>query len=193
MKIIIKDRKYEQENYECNVYIDGEKQDTSGGINKEINCQKACEVKIEYINKILKEKNVAVLGVFYWVISVLTGTNSPHPFGLPFNSVLRIKCIDDKDIIIEVNDVWKKTPFQIKGNCSVIENFFISPKGYKKKWFFLEVLPISILMLFVFLIFFLGLKGIAEKLYVVKVIFFSAVIGVEIAWCMYVYNVIKNR
>ena len=143
------------------------------------------------LSKILKEKNVAVLGVFYWVISVLTGTNSPHPFGLPFNSVLRIKCIDDKDIIIEVNEDWKKTPFQIKGNCSIIENYFISPKGYKKKWLFLEVLPIFILMSLVFLLFFLVLEGI-EELYILKTLFWSVVIISEIAWCMYVYKVLKK-
>ena len=38
MKVIIKDRKLGQENYECNVYIDGEKQDITTGRNKEINC-----------------------------------------------------------------------------------------------------------------------------------------------------------
>ena len=64
MKIIIKDRKFGQENYECNVYIDGEKQDTSGGRNKEINCEKACEVKIEYINKILNKEIELVKGIF---------------------------------------------------------------------------------------------------------------------------------
>ena len=191
MKITIKDKKYEQENYECIIYVDGKKQDIGRAGSKEINCEKMSEVKIEYINKILKEKNVAVLGVFYWVLSVLTGTNSPHPFGLPFNSVLRIKCIDDKDIIIEVNDDWKKTPFQIKGNCSIIENYFISPKGYKKKWLFLEVLPIFILMSLVFLLFFLVLEGI-EELYILKTLFWSVVIISEIAWCMYVYKVLKK-
>lgn len=192
MKIIIKDRKFGQENYECKVYIDGEKQDTSGGRNKEINCQKACEVKIEYINKVIKEKYIAIMGLFYWIISVVGGSNEQHPFGLPFDAVLKLKCNDDKDIVIETNAVWKEKPFQIKGNCSVIENFFISPKEYKTKWFLLEVLPISILMLFIFLIFFLGLQEIAEKLCVVKVLFFCVVIGVEIVWCMYVYNVIKK-
>ena len=103
-----------------------------------------------------------------------------------------MKCNDDKDIVIETNAAWKEKPFQIKGNCSVTENFFISPKEYKTKWFLLEVLSISILMLFIFFIVFLGLQGIAEKLCVVKVLFLSVVIGVEIIWCMYVYNVIKK-
>lgn len=192
MKIIFKDRKFGQENYECDVYIDGVKQDTSGGRNKEINCQKAYEVKIEYKNNILKEKKIVIMGLFYWIISVIGGSNEPHPFGLPFDAVLELKCNDDKDIVIETNAAWKKTPFQVKGNCCVTENCFISPKEYKTKWFLLEVLPISILILFVFLIVFLGIQGIAEKLWGVKVLFLSGVIGVAIIWCKYVYNVIKK-
>ena len=111
------------------------------------------EVKIEYINKILKEKQIGISGLFYWIISIFGGSTEQHPFGLPFDAVLRMTCIDDKDIVIEVNDDWKNTPFQIKGKCDVWENVCISSKGYKNKWVLLEVLP-----LFIFVIFYLAMQ-----------------------------------
>ena len=62
------------------------------------------------------------------------------------------KTFQDKDIVIEVNDDWKNTPFQIKGNCVVLENVCISSKSDKKKWILLDVLPLFLITLFIFVI-----------------------------------------
>ena len=158
MKISIKDKIFGQENYECNVYIDGVKQDVGSGRYKEFYCSKSSEVKIEYINNILKEKQIGIIGLFYWIISIIGGSTEPHPFGLPFDAVLRIACVEDKDIVIEVNDDWKNTPFQIEGNCVVLENVCISSKSDKKKWILLDVLPLFLITLFIFVIVYFAIQ-----------------------------------
>lgn len=192
MKITIKDRKFGQENYECNVFIDGVKQEGGHGRHKEITCSESCEVRIEYINKTLREKHIALMGLFYWIVSLLGGSNEPHPFGIPYNAFLVIRCSGDKDIIIETNAIWRKEPFRIIGECEVEANVFTSAKGYKKKWFFLEVIPLSLLMVLIFMIFFIGLGEFIRNSFALKMLMICVTVVVEAVWWIYVYNVMKK-
>ena len=77
MKVIIKDRKLGQENYECNVYIDGEKQDITTGRNKEINCSYFYHIlfRTSRISKEfrIQERLYSIFKMLFWGAVSITG------------------------------------------------------------------------------------------------------------------------
>mgnify|MGYP006390654787 CR=1 FL=1 len=147
-------------------------------------------VKIEIQNKTLEGQKKSLFMILYWVLALLGGYGEYLPFGLPFNALLRIENVDKEDIYVQTNSYKMKNAFSIKTKCNIVENRFVSPKGYKRTWFLGYVMPVSLLVLGI--LFILILLNVQEKYIVVKGFFVAIAIICSMGWIRYVYSVLKR-
>ena len=187
MKIFLKDHNLDEENYRYNVHINGENCNDVIKKNKkfiEIQCPENSFVEIEICNWIFQEKKANIYILFYWILSLITGTGEENPFGLPFNALLKIKDVGKEDIFLEVNSVWKKEAFNVE------ENKFFSPKGSKKKWFLYTSLP-SLLLSSSILIAFIAINVMGDNI-IGKAIILSLPILCELWFIAYAIKVLRH-
>lgn len=193
MKLVLKNNKYRNENYSCNIWIDDrrvESYDLNGKDELIIDIQQGSNVKIEIQNMFLKSDKKVFLMFFYWILSFFSGSGEYMPFGKPFDAVVRIEKADKENIYIQTNDIKSKEAFSVKTDGNVVENKFVSPKGYKIVWLFGYALPIFLLILAITLI--ILLVEFQERFCVIKRIFLmmSAICGV--GWMIYILNILKK-
>lgn len=193
MKLVLKNNKYRNENYSCNIWIDDrrvESYDLNGKDELIIDIQQGSNVKIEIQNMFLKSDKKVFLMFFYWILSFFSGSGEYMPFGKSFDAVVRIEKADKENIYIQTNDIKSKEAFSVKTDGNVVENKFVSPKGYKIVWLFGYALPIFLLILAITLI--ILLVEFQERFCVIKRIFLmmSAICGV--GWMIYILNILKK-
>ncbi len=192
MKIFLKDKKLGSENYQYNVWINEKKVDTCkmehGGLVC-VECPEGCDVRIEVENILFRDKKIYLLFVFYWIVSFFSGCSECSPFGYPFNAIIKINNVGKKDIFLETNSIWKKNAFKINTNCSVAQNNFYSPKGYKRKWLLGFAVPVLVLILaFLILLIMLEVK---QEFIAIKNIFMITLLAVEFIWVLYIVRVLN--
>lgn len=112
------------------------------------------------------------------------------PFGKPFNAVVRIEKADKENIYIQTNDIKSKVAFCVKTDGDIVENEFVSPKGYKISWFLGYALPVFLLISAITLV--VLLVEFREKFYVIKGMFLVLSVGCGIGWMIYTLNILKK-
>lgn len=191
--LFLENKKYNNENYICNVWIDdraAEIYELNGKDKLMIEIPQGSDVKIEIQNKFFKSNKKGIFMLFYWLLSILTGSGEEMPFGMPFHALLRIENVNQENISIQTNSVIRKEAFLVKSDCNVMENRFAAPKGYKGSWFFGYALPIFLLILAILLV--ILLVEFQKKFYVIKGLFLSVIAICEIGWMAYVLAVLKK-
>lgn len=194
MRIIIKDKEMGTDNYDCNIYIDGYKKVLQQNRKEDmvVECPNECSIVVEYKNIALEGKYIEWFGLFYWILVLITGTNEPHPFGLPFDAILKLHCKGQDNIIIKMNKISNKTAFSVLGDCEIVTNHFITREGYKRKWFLLEAIPLAIMIFLLFMIFFIFVCDALPKMFVIKYLLIAGLVLAELFWGMYVIKVLKR-
>lgn len=194
MKLIVKDKKFGNENYQYHVWVNEKKvemHEEKYGNVMWVECPENSNVRIDVENILFREKKVYFLFIFYWVAALLSGYGERSPFGYPFNAVISINIIGRKDLVLEINSIWKKNAFRVSSECEIIQNSFYSPEGYKRKWFLGFALPISMIILVLFTFFIC--MDYNEKFILLKWIFAGAFLIAEVAWCIYAVKILSKK
>ncbi len=193
MKLFLKNSTYKSENYSCNVWINDSEAEVYDLNDKDelvIDIQQGSDVKIEFQNTYLKSNKKIFLMFFYWILSLFSGSGEYMPFGKPFSAVVRIEKADKENIYIQTNDIKSKVAFCVKTDGDIVENEFVSPKGYKISWFLGYALPVFLLISAITLV--VLLVEFREKFYVIKGMFLVLSVGCGIGWMIYTLNILKK-
>ncbi|MBQ3558880.1 MAG: hypothetical protein IJA07_05135 [Agathobacter sp.] len=194
MKIFINDKELGSENYRYNVWVNGEKASLVKWENDKslcIECIENATIKIEAENVIFKDKRAWLLLVLYWFLALITGSGEQWPLGKPFNAVIIIHNKGNKNIYLKVNSLKRKNAFTINGECEVLENYFYSPKGYMKKWFWGFAMPIALLIFCLSLL--MLFMDFNEEFCFLKWIFVTIFLIAESIWIIYVTKIFNLK
>lgn len=192
MFLFITDKILGNENYQCSVWINGRQSTNIKQIKKnqiKVPCSGDCEIKVEYKNIFFEEKYAAYLCFLYWILAIVSGTAEPNPFGKPFNYVICISVFKDENIYLTTNPLWKKTAFEVSGDCKILKNSLDSPRGYKKKWFWGFAFPVAILIFIIFLI--LIMIDVMANNLAFKTIILAIPMIIELFWLIYVIKIMR--
>ena len=193
MKLFLENEQYSDENYVCNVWINEGEMKTFEVKRKKtlaIEIPTGSDVRIEVQNVILKSNKKGILIIFYWLLSFISGCGEYLPFGLPFNALITIKNLDENNIYIKTNSINKNEAFLVETKCNVLENKFVSPKGYKKSWLLGYALPIFFLILAILLV--ILLVEFAKEFVLLKIVFTVLISLCIFGWGTYVLFVMKK-
>ena len=193
MKLFLKNSTYKSEDYLCNVWINDREAQVYALNGKDelvIDIPQGSDVKIEIQSTFLKSNKKIFLMFFYWILSLFSGSGEYMPFGKPFNAVVRIEKADKENIYIQTNDIKSKVAFCVKTDGDIVENEFVSQKGYKISWFLGYALPVFLLISAITLV--VLLVEFREKFYVIKGMFLVLSVGCGIGWMIYTLNILKK-
>lgn len=191
MIIEINDKEFGCENYEYEIYINGEKNTfnvTETG-EKNIEAGENDIIEIRAKNIVLSSKWGWMLTLLYWIVALLTGSGESNPFGKPFDAYIQFKT-SSAYIKLQANKIWKESAFDIlNGELIVNRNEFVSTRKYKMRWFFGVVVPINILIILIDVMF-LCTGAVTSS--VIMTIFFMVSIICQICWNIYVCKIMKT-
>ncbi|MFQ7574603.1 MAG: hypothetical protein ACLRLD_04145 [Lachnospira sp.] len=193
MKLFLKNSTYASEHYSCNVWIndsEAEVYDLNDKDELAIDIPQGSDVKVEVQNTYLKSNKKIFLMFLYWILSLFSGSGEYMPFGKPFDAVVRIEKADKENIYIQTNAIKSKRPFCVKTDGNIVENEFISPKGYKSSWVLGYALPVFLLISVITLV--VLLVEFQESFYVIKEMFLVISVVCGIGWAVYTLNILKK-
>lgn len=194
MKILLENGQYSDENYVCNVWINEDEMKTFEVKRKNtliLEILPGSDVRIEMQNVILKSKKKGLLIIFYWLLSFVSGCGDYLPFGLPFNALISIKNLGENNIYIKTNSINKKEAFLVETKCNVVENKFVSPKGYKRTWLLGYAMPIFLLILSILLV--ILLVEFSKEFLLLKGVFVVLISICILGWLAYALFVMKKK
>lgn len=156
MVLNIGGKEYNNENYEFSIYIN----------DVEINCNHIANdvhipykpndiITVECKNVIFEGKGSLFWMMVYWILALVSGYGEKNPFGYPFKAIIKFKLAQSKTGRINIisNSIWTSTPFQVLDSAEILENAFYCPNHYKIRWWTGVVVPVYVLMIFIFLLF----------------------------------------
>lgn len=192
MIIKINDKKFGEQNYEYEIFVNERKADLIVK-NKEIlleNLSKHDIVEIIAKNIVLSSKYGMVLSSVYWIIALLSGFGESNVFGKPFDAVLKLQLITSDSLTIETNKIWENKPFCIDNqSVFILKNEFISPPKYRRRWCMSVVVPINILILLVCMLFIMS--GLIWSSSSVKYFVVIPIVCI-VCWNIYCYKVLHT-
>lgn len=195
MIIEIDDKIFGKDNFEYEIFVNGEKSVYSTNKNGEMSLE-ANEndiIKIRAKNIVFSSKWGWILSLLYWIVALATGSGENNPFGKPFDAYIQFKT-KSSYIKVRANKIWKKKAFEIlSGELTVDRNDFVSTRNYKVRWFIGVVLPVNLLLISIIILFFI--TGAVASSWITMVLFIIPIICI-ICWNVYVWKVsqaLKNN
>lgn len=187
MVIKIDDYEFGDDNFEYDIYVNGEKCVRNTNETGERIIDAICDdvILIRARNIVLSSKWSWLFMFFYWILSVLSGTGDRNPFGKPFDAYIQFKT-NSTYIELKANKIRELNAFKVlSGKLDIDRNEFVSPKAYKIRWFVGYVIPINLLMLVVGCLFILVASSAGSMV-------MNIVIGV-VAVCLICWNIYAIR
>lgn len=194
MKIFCENRYYLNEAY--SIYIQDKGIKKIYKIDKKLNFITEYErnkvIEIMIYNNVLESKYNVFIILLYWFLLLITGTGENDVIGLPYSLKLKVRILEDKDIIIYTNKYTKETPFLIESKyVEVLQNEFILEDRLKRKWICGRgILPIIIIEILNVFLFHIQMK---TGMDIIKYIIIFLLTVLQLYFCYYCVKVIKRK